>query len=145
MWITPPELNHDDRIMIFIHGGAYVVNSRRAQLGLQASVATRPHYVWPSRVRSSAPLAAIHTRTVPSSLPEVSCVPSGDQATLSTQLVSPSRVRSSSPLSASHIRTVRSRLAEGGQLVNNAYGLELKGGSMRKAHSPLAAARSQMI
>jgi acetyl esterase/lipase len=40
MWVTPPELKHDDKIMIFIHGGAYVVNSRKTQLAFQASVAS---------------------------------------------------------------------------------------------------------
>ena len=41
MWITPPELSHEDRVMVFIHGGGFVVNSRRSQLALQAAVASR--------------------------------------------------------------------------------------------------------
>jgi acetyl esterase/lipase len=41
MWITPPELSHDDKVMAFIHGGAYVVNSRKSQLALQAAVASK--------------------------------------------------------------------------------------------------------
>ena len=41
MWITPPELSHEDRVMVFIHGGGFVVNSRRSQLALQAAVGSR--------------------------------------------------------------------------------------------------------
>ena len=41
MWISPPELSHEDRVMVFIHGGGFVVNSRRSQLALQAAVASR--------------------------------------------------------------------------------------------------------
>jgi acetyl esterase/lipase len=41
MWITPPELSHEDRVMVFIHGGGFVVNSRRSQLALQAAVASK--------------------------------------------------------------------------------------------------------
>ena len=41
MWITPPELTYDDKAMVFIHGGAYIVNSRRSQLPLQTSVASK--------------------------------------------------------------------------------------------------------
>jgi acetyl esterase/lipase len=41
MWITPPELSHDDKVMVFIHGGGYVVNSRKSQLALQAAVASK--------------------------------------------------------------------------------------------------------
>ncbi len=40
MWITPPELSHSDKIMVFIHGGGFVVNSRKSQLALQAAVAS---------------------------------------------------------------------------------------------------------
>ena len=40
MWVTPPELAHDDAVMVFIHGGGYVLNTRRTQLTLQASVAS---------------------------------------------------------------------------------------------------------
>ena len=40
MWVTPPELLHDDAVMAFIHGGGYVLNTRRTQLALQASVAS---------------------------------------------------------------------------------------------------------
>ena len=41
MWITPPELRHDDKVMVFIHGGGFVVNSRKSQLALQAAVASK--------------------------------------------------------------------------------------------------------
>ncbi len=41
MWITPPELSHENRVMVFIHGGGFVVNSRRSQLALQAAVGSR--------------------------------------------------------------------------------------------------------
>jgi acetyl esterase/lipase len=41
MWITPPELSHEDRVMVFIHGGGFVVNSRKSQLALQAAVASK--------------------------------------------------------------------------------------------------------
>ncbi len=41
MWMTPPELKHDDKIMVFFHGGGYVVNSRKTQMGLQAAVASK--------------------------------------------------------------------------------------------------------
>jgi acetyl esterase/lipase len=39
LWITPPQLKHEDRVMIFIHGGGWIVNSRKAQVKLQADVA----------------------------------------------------------------------------------------------------------
>ena len=41
MWVTPPELKHEDKVLIFIHGGGYVVNSRKTQLALQAAAASR--------------------------------------------------------------------------------------------------------
>lgn len=41
MWVTPPELRHDDKLLIFIHGGGYILNTRKTQLALQASVASR--------------------------------------------------------------------------------------------------------
>lgn len=40
LWITPPKLKHKDKVMIFIHGGAWIINSRKAQLKLQADVAS---------------------------------------------------------------------------------------------------------
>ncbi len=40
LWITPPKLKHEDRVMIFIHGGGWIVNSRKAQLPLQTAVAS---------------------------------------------------------------------------------------------------------
>jgi len=40
LWSTPPQLEHDDKVMIFIHGGGWTVNTRRAQLGLQTAVAS---------------------------------------------------------------------------------------------------------
>lgn len=39
LWITPRDVRHPDKLMVFIHGGAWVVNSRYAQLGLQCAVA----------------------------------------------------------------------------------------------------------
>ena len=41
MWSTPPDLRHHDKTLIFIHGGAYVMSTRKAQLPLQAAVASR--------------------------------------------------------------------------------------------------------
>jgi acetyl esterase/lipase len=41
MWITPPVLSHPDKILVFIHGGGFVVNSRKSQLALQAAVASK--------------------------------------------------------------------------------------------------------
>ena len=41
MWVTPPELEHEEKLMVFIHGGGYVLNTRKTQLALQASVASR--------------------------------------------------------------------------------------------------------
>ena len=40
LWITPPQLKHKDKVMIFIHGGGWIVNSRKAQLKFQADVAS---------------------------------------------------------------------------------------------------------
>ncbi len=40
LWITPPELKHKNKVMIFVHGGAWVVNSRKTQLPLQMAVAS---------------------------------------------------------------------------------------------------------
>ncbi len=40
LWITPPNLKHKDKVMIFIHGGGWIVNSRKAQLKFQADVAS---------------------------------------------------------------------------------------------------------
>ncbi len=40
LWTTPPRLEHEDKVMIFIHGGGWTVNSRRAQLPLQIAVAS---------------------------------------------------------------------------------------------------------
>ncbi len=39
LWITPPKLKHRDKVMIFIHGGGWIVNSRKAQVKLQSDVA----------------------------------------------------------------------------------------------------------
>jgi acetyl esterase/lipase len=41
MWVTPPELSHEDKVLIFIHGGGYVVNSRKTQLAFQAAAASK--------------------------------------------------------------------------------------------------------
>ena len=40
LWTTPPQLKHKDKVMIFIHGGAWVFNSRKTQLKFQADVAS---------------------------------------------------------------------------------------------------------
>ncbi len=40
LWTTPPQLKHADKVMIFIHGGAWIVNSRKTQLKFQADVAS---------------------------------------------------------------------------------------------------------
>ncbi len=40
LWSTPPQLGHEDKVMIFIHGGGWIVNTRKAQLGLQTAVAS---------------------------------------------------------------------------------------------------------
>jgi acetyl esterase/lipase len=39
LWITPPSLKHEDKVMIFIHGGGWILNSRKTQLSLQTAVA----------------------------------------------------------------------------------------------------------
>jgi acetyl esterase/lipase len=39
LWITPQQLKHADKVMIFLHGGGGVVNSRKTQLSLQTAVA----------------------------------------------------------------------------------------------------------
>jgi acetyl esterase/lipase len=39
LWITPPQLKHEDKVMIFVHGGGWVLQSRKAQLPLQGAVA----------------------------------------------------------------------------------------------------------
>ena len=39
LWITPPQLRHEDKVMIFVHGGGAVMGSRKTQLSLQTSVA----------------------------------------------------------------------------------------------------------
>jgi acetyl esterase/lipase len=40
LWIRPPQLKHEDKVMIFIHGGGWIVNTRKAQVKLQADVAS---------------------------------------------------------------------------------------------------------
>ncbi len=40
LWITPPQLKHNDKVLIFIHGGGWIVNTRKAQLNLQTAVAS---------------------------------------------------------------------------------------------------------
>ncbi len=40
LWTTPPQLEHEDKVMIFVHGGGWIVNTRKAQLPLQAAVAS---------------------------------------------------------------------------------------------------------
>jgi acetyl esterase/lipase len=40
LWITPPQLKHKDKVLIFIHGGGWIVNTRKAQLKLQTAVAS---------------------------------------------------------------------------------------------------------
>lgn len=39
LWITPRDVRHPEKLMVFIHGGAWVINSRYAQLGLQCALA----------------------------------------------------------------------------------------------------------
>ncbi len=39
LWSTPPQLTHDDKVMVFIHGGGFVVGSRKTQLSFQGAVA----------------------------------------------------------------------------------------------------------
>ena len=39
LWITPREVRHPDKLMVFIHGGAWIINSRFAQLSLQCALA----------------------------------------------------------------------------------------------------------
>jgi acetyl esterase/lipase len=41
MWITPPQLSHPDKAMVFVHGGGFVLNTRKTQLALQAAVASK--------------------------------------------------------------------------------------------------------
>ena len=38
--VTPPDLAHEDRVLVFVHGGGYVMNTRRNELAFQASVAS---------------------------------------------------------------------------------------------------------
>jgi acetyl esterase/lipase len=40
LWITPPQLKHKDKVMIFLHGGGWIVNSRKTQLKFQTDVAS---------------------------------------------------------------------------------------------------------
>lgn len=39
LWITPRQMRHPDKVLIFIHGGAWVINSRKTQLPLQCALA----------------------------------------------------------------------------------------------------------
>ena len=39
LWITPQQLKHEDKVMIFVHGGGGVLNSRKTQLSFQTAVA----------------------------------------------------------------------------------------------------------
>ena len=39
LWTTPPQLEHEDKVMIFVHGGGGVVGTRKTQLLLQTAVA----------------------------------------------------------------------------------------------------------
>lgn len=39
LWITPRRVRHSDKVLIFIHGGAWIINSRRTQLPLQCALA----------------------------------------------------------------------------------------------------------
>jgi acetyl esterase/lipase len=39
LWTTPQQLKHEDKVMIFVHGGGGVLNSRKTQLSLQTAVA----------------------------------------------------------------------------------------------------------
>src|ERR1700731_4298597 len=62
------------------------------------------------------PLAASHTFTVASELPEASRLPSGLKHTLLTAFVCPLRVRTTWPVAASHTFTVLSQLPEASRL-----------------------------
>lgn len=39
LWVTPRDLVNPDKLMVFVHGGAWIINSRRTQLALQCAVA----------------------------------------------------------------------------------------------------------
>ena len=66
----------------------------------------------PSKVRISCPLAASHSLSVLSELPESRRVPSGENATEVTASECPSKVRISRPLAASHSLSVLSSLPD---------------------------------
>jgi acetyl esterase/lipase len=40
LWTTPPQVKHAGKVMIFIHGGGWIVNSRKTQLNFQVDVAS---------------------------------------------------------------------------------------------------------
>lgn len=39
LWVTPRTVRHPDKLLVFIHGGAWILNSRKTQLGLQCALA----------------------------------------------------------------------------------------------------------
>ena len=73
---------------------------------------TRPSSECPSKVRMSAPVAASHSFSVLSTLPDSTRAPSGENATEATQSECPSKVRMSSPVAASQSFNVLSPLPE---------------------------------
>ena len=72
--------------------------------GLKATADTGPSC--PLRVARASPVAASHSRTVPSLPAEARVLPSGLKATAFTQPSCPLRVARASPVAASHSRTV---------------------------------------
>src|SRR6476659_2211765 len=66
----------------------------------------------PSKVRSWAPLAASHSFSVLSTLPDSTCCPSGENAPDRTKLECPWKVCSRAPLAASHSLSVLSVLPD---------------------------------
>lgn len=39
LWITPQTMRHPDKAVVFVHGGAWIINSRKTQLPLQCALA----------------------------------------------------------------------------------------------------------
>lgn len=68
--------------------------------------------VSPRSVRSSCPVATSQSLIVPSTLPEARILPSGENATVTTESECPVRMRSTRPLITSQSITLRSELPE---------------------------------
>src|SRR5688500_972729 len=71
-----------------------------------------PEIVGPSRVWSREPSLTFHRRIVLSAEPDANVAPSGEKATLLTQLVCPSRVRRREPSLTRHRRIMSSQAAD---------------------------------